>query len=77
MVHPERSHARFVRSVSVDTFTYLKKWPYLRSENDLDTYAREAKKTEQRLQKYTDKRQGRSQTTPDFHKSLRAALGQA
>ncbi len=56
--------------------TYLKKWPYLQSERDLDIYAREAKKTEQKLQKFADKRKGRSQTTPEFHNSLRAALGQ-
>ncbi len=59
--------------------TYLKKWPYLRSETDLDTYARISKATESDRaikQSYLGEAAARTRTTREFHQSLKRALGQ-
>lgn len=58
---------------------FLRKWPYLRSINDLDAYARASKSAQQT---YTLKRgllveaAARSESTRDFYSTLRKALGQ-
>jgi hypothetical protein len=60
--------------------TYLKKWPYLASQSDLDTYAREAKQAAQELERFAKTlgmRDARARTTAAFHSALRKALGQA
>ena len=59
--------------------TYLKKWPYLESMEDLDTYAREARRASQeleRLVKSYGERAARARTTAAFHSALRKALRQ-
>jgi hypothetical protein len=58
---------------------YLEKWPYLRSETDLDIYARETQKLEiqfERRRYSVTEHQFRAQTTRSFHRTLKAALGE-
>jgi hypothetical protein len=58
---------------------YLEKWPYLRSEADLDIYARETKNLDIQFQRRgysVTEQQFRAQTTRSFHRTLKAALGQ-
>lgn len=62
-----------------DLPTYLKKWPYLQSEQDLDTYAKLAKATESERavkQSYFGEAVARARTTRDFHQSLKRSLRQ-
>jgi hypothetical protein len=58
---------------------YLKKWPYLRTDSDLDRYAAAAKQSDvtYRLQKsYKAESTARRQGTLDFYRIIRSALGQ-
>lgn len=62
---------------------YLKKWPYLKSLSDIDTYAKYVKSAQsesqnQRIRKgYVDLTQSeRAVVAMSFHKGLRQALGQ-
>ena len=57
---------------------FLRKWPYLRTDSDLDHYAQISKKSERT---YVSKRTinesvARTTSTKDFYSELRAALGQ-
>lgn len=58
---------------------YLKKWPYLRSNHDLDIYAQTAKAAEQnfRIQKgYATDSVARGRSTREFYREIRSRLGQ-
>jgi hypothetical protein len=74
---------RFLASYVSDAATipeYLQKWPYLRTNADLDAYIRESKNSEalvedRILKGYSGS--ARSQGFRSFHTSLRASLGQA
>lgn len=59
---------------------YLKKWPYLKNQNDLDAYARASKiaLNEYNIRKsYTfDSVSAQHSSTQEFYRSLRASLGQ-
>ncbi|WP_294390561.1 toll/interleukin-1 receptor domain-containing protein [uncultured Sphingomonas sp.] len=58
---------------------FLRKWPYLRSDADLDTYARISKQAEQEYRNKSvsfSEGYARSQATAGFFSSLRSALGQ-
>jgi TIR domain len=58
---------------------YLKKWPYLKSDADLDTYAKISKDRERDAivkQAYLKEAEVRARTTREFHQSLKRALGQ-
>ncbi|WP_230531773.1 toll/interleukin-1 receptor domain-containing protein [Microvirga roseola] len=58
---------------------YLKKWPYLRSNKDLDEYAAVSKSSSgtYRVRKgYLNEEVARRSSTAEFHKTLRARLGQ-
>lgn len=58
---------------------YLRKWPYLRSEAQLDEYAKASRMTFNRYttQKFAmDERVARQRTTKDFFLTLRTNLGQ-
>ncbi|WPZ34527.1 toll/interleukin-1 receptor domain-containing protein [Thalassobaculum sp. OXR-137] len=58
---------------------YLKKWPYLQSERDLDEYARVSKETDRALtSRKTHLREAvaQHQSTADFYRVLRSRLGQ-
>lgn len=75
---------RFLASYVSDTATvpdYLIKWPYLRTQADLDAYIRESKKAqllvESGLQTGSTFRQAaRRQGFRSFHTSLKSSLGQ-
>jgi hypothetical protein len=74
----ERFLASFVSGGAVVP-EYLAKWPYLRSQSDLDVYIRESKKAELLVEERIQKgyRQGaRAQGFRSFHTSLKASLGQ-
>lgn len=58
---------------------YLKKWPYLRTANDLDEYARIAKMVENQFtlrKSYLTESVARHSSTQDFYRMLRNSLGQ-
>lgn len=59
---------------------YLKKWPYLRSNTDLDTYARISKNADRTftVQKnaYATDSVARDRSTREFYRDMRAALRQ-
>lgn len=58
---------------------FLRKWPYLRSEADLDEYARISKRTARSLiekQLRYDTSYARRSSTKDFYTELRASLRQ-
>lgn len=58
---------------------YLKKWPYLRSQQDIDEYARVSKQSEDsfRLHKsLKTEAAARRTSTENFHSTLRSRLGQ-
>jgi hypothetical protein len=62
-----------------DLPSYLKKWPYLKSEADLDIYVKISRSAERELavkQSYLTESVARSMATKAFHQSLRRALGQ-
>lgn len=74
---------RFLASYVADNQTvpeYLAKWPYLRSQSDLDIYIRESKHAEllveNRVQKGATTIIARAQGFRSFHTSLKASLGQ-
>lgn len=74
----ERFLASFVSSQATVP-EYLEKWPYLRSQNDLDVYIRASKSAEtlveDRIRKgYSET--ARAQGFRSFHTSLKASLGQ-
>jgi hypothetical protein len=74
----ERFLASFVaRDANVPE--YLAKWPYLRTQADLDVYIRESKKAERLVEDRVFKgfqATARAQGFRSFHTSLKAALGQ-
>jgi TIR domain len=58
---------------------YLRKWPYLRSQSDLDQYARVSKAAEQTLRRersFKTEARARESSTALFYRELRASLGQ-
>jgi hypothetical protein len=58
---------------------FLRKWPYLRTDADLDEYARASKSAVQSYgirKSYQGEARARSSSTQDFHTSLRRALRQ-
>ena len=58
---------------------YLKKWPYLRNDAELDVYARVAKSADStfRVQKgHTTASAARQRSTREFYREVRAQLGQ-
>lgn len=58
---------------------YLKKWPYLRSQKDLDEYAtvsKSAASTYRVRKSYLTEEVARRGSTVEFYKALRARLGQ-
>ena len=58
---------------------YLKKWPYLRSQDDLDKYARVAQGSAGRFREKTrvlGEKSAREDSTKSFYQELRAALRQ-
>ena len=58
---------------------YLKKWPYLLSDLDLDKYAKAARVSSQKLEEvkaYRSLEAARRDSTTLFYRNLRAALGQ-
>lgn len=58
---------------------YLKKWPYLKSQEDLDAYAtasKQAARTYSLQKSILTEREARGQGTKDFYRTLRARLGQ-
>lgn len=58
---------------------YLKKWPYLRSDRDLDRYAEAVKQSEQARSsrsRVVEASQARREAGEMFYKSLRISLGQ-
>lgn len=62
-----------------DLPSYLKKWPYLKSEADLDIYVKISRSAERELavkQSYLTESVAKSMATKAFHQSLRRALGQ-
>lgn len=64
-----------------DLPSYLRKWPYLQTEQDLDVYARESKKAAAELSKRRTHfnesvSRARASVTPNLHDALRRALGQ-
>jgi hypothetical protein len=59
--------------------SYLKKWPYLQTQQDLDIYAAESKQADHsfRVNKGAlGEAVARARSTRAFHRSLRGALGQ-
>lgn len=73
---------RFLASYTADSSQipeYLQKWPYLRTQTDLDVYIRESRRAETLVE--SRKREGYSATARatgfrSFHTSLKAALRQ-
>lgn len=58
---------------------FLRKWPYLRSDADLDRYAAVSKQAESALQRKSmiyNRVDARRDTTREFYRELRASLGQ-
>ncbi|WP_369682551.1 toll/interleukin-1 receptor domain-containing protein [Asticcacaulis taihuensis] len=58
---------------------YLKKWPYLQSDYDLDKYAQASRTFDQNLavrKRYNGTADAQRSSASDFHKSLKASLGQ-
>lgn len=58
---------------------YLRKWPYLRSQAELDEYARVSKATEQsyiREKSFRTEASARHSSTQQFYRDLRTRLGQ-
>lgn len=58
---------------------YLKKWPYLRSDSDIDKYAEAAKTATRRFDEQRSIRaasEARKDATRGFYTQLRASLGQ-
>jgi MTH538 TIR-like domain (DUF1863) len=58
---------------------YLRKWPYLRSQAELDEYARVSKATEQTFtleKSFKTEARARQSSTQTFYRDLRARLGQ-
>jgi hypothetical protein len=58
---------------------YLKKWPYLRSQQDLDQYAKISKATESNLlveKSYKSEASARQSSTEQFYRNMRATVGQ-
>ena len=58
---------------------FLRKWPYLRTDADLDNYARVSQTTRQNFtarRGYLNEAVARSTSTREFYTSLRSALGQ-
>jgi len=58
---------------------YLRKWPYLRSEADLDLYASASKIAFREFstkRTYLSEEVAQLRSTKEFHRSLRASLGQ-
>ena len=62
------------------TLEFLRKWPYLSNEADLDSYAEISKTVNavrvQKLMSTSSNALARNLTTPDFFRSLKAALRQ-
>ncbi len=59
---------------------YLKKWPYLKTESDLDAYARASKSANRqfnlRKSQYVTESVAKHSSTQDFYHILRSSLGQ-
>jgi hypothetical protein len=58
---------------------FLRKWPYLRSDLDVDRYAQASKSAQNvliRKRATLNESGARAQATPDFFKTLRSSLGQ-
>lgn len=58
---------------------YLRKWPYLRSQTDLDEYARVSTGADQTLRRERSiktEARARQSSTSQFYRNLRARLGQ-
>ncbi len=58
---------------------YLRKWPYLKSDSDLDKYAEAAKASSRKLEEaraYKVMAEARRDATSTFYRQLRAALNQ-
>jgi hypothetical protein len=59
---------------------FLRKWPYLRTDSDLDEYAKASKAARDSFQirrGYLTETAALQQSTRDFHKSLKATLRQS
>ena len=59
--------------------TYLKKWPYLKSETQLDVYIRVAKETHSIVEQYRYSKTAaalQASYARNFHQNLKRALGQ-
>lgn len=73
---------RFLASFVADNAAvpeYLQKWPYLRTQRDLDTYIRESRRAELLVEDRVQKgyrTTARAAGFRSFHTSLKAALGQ-
>ena len=64
---------------ATDLPEYLKKWPYLRDNQELDKYATISKSTETDFssrKQYLSESTARRYSTRDFHRSLRSSLNQ-
>lgn len=55
---------------------FLHKWPYLRSDRDLDLYIQESKRAQRLVEDRKHYSDARGQGFRSFHNSLRASLGQ-
>nr|WP_200991913.1 toll/interleukin-1 receptor domain-containing protein [Rhizobium rhizogenes]QCL10610.1 TIR domain protein [Rhizobium rhizogenes] len=57
---------------------FLRKWPYLRTQADVDQYAKASKDAEQTIvrKQASDERLVRRSATRDFYSTLRKSLGQ-
>ena len=58
---------------------YLRKWPYLKTQNDLDIYARISKSAQQQYiqeKSHSFDSAARHSSTQSFYRNIRASLGQ-